>query len=124
RQVTSAVPVLICCFFLWASLICLFRWLRLRKVEALSRSSWVEDLAHHLEVAGPAATARELQGARVVGAAPLLRRCAAVLRQWAVRPSLQNADIVLREHVTRDEEAVHRGYNLVRTFVWALPVLG
>jgi hypothetical protein len=124
HQVTSAVPVLISCFFFWASFICMFRWLRLRKVEVLSPTSWLAGIARHVESAGPAATAEELQGVSVVGATPLLRRCAAVLRQWAVRPSLQNADIVLKQHVAHDEEAVHRGYNLVRTFVWALPVLG
>jgi len=55
---------------------------------------------------------------------PLLRRVRAVIEQWQIRPGLAEADIVLQQHIASDEEEIHAGYSLVRTFVWALPVLG
>jgi biopolymer transport protein ExbB/TolQ len=121
---TSAVPALICCFFFWASLICVARWLRLRELERLSPTALLLEIVHAVERSGPAPAASSVERSPAVAATPLLRRTAAVLRQWIARPGLQNADIVLSQHVAHDEEAVHRGYNLVRTFVWALPVLG
>lgn len=121
---TTAVPVLICCFFFWASLICVTRWLRLRELERLLPAAAITNIAHAVECSGSEPVARAIEQVPAAAATPLLRRCAAVLRQWTVNPGLQNADIVLRQHVANDEEAVHRGYNLVRTFVWALPVLG
>jgi hypothetical protein len=35
-----------------------------------------------------------------------------------------NANLVLQEHVTQDEESIRAGYGWVRAFVWVLPVLG
>lgn len=124
HEPTSAVPALICCFFFWASLICLVRWLRVRALEVLSPTALVLQIAQLVERQGAPAAATAIERAPAVAATPLLRRSAAVLRQWNVEPGLHNADIVLRQHVAHDEEAVHRGFHLVRTFVWALPVLG
>jgi biopolymer transport protein ExbB/TolQ len=124
RAATSAVPALICCFFFWASLICIARWRRVRALEDLSPTALLTQLVQLVERSGPAAGATAVERSPVTAATPLLRRCGAVLRQWTIRPGLQNADIILGQHVAHDEEALHRGYNLVRTFVWALPVLG
>jgi hypothetical protein len=46
------------------------------------------------------------------------------LEQWLIRPSLQNAHLVIEQQVMADREATQRAYNLLRMFVWATPVLG
>jgi len=60
----------------------------------------------------------------VVQLSPLLRRMKAALYQWSVHPGLQDTDVVLQQLAASDDEAVHAGYSLARTFIWALPVLG
>ena len=40
------------------------------------------------------------------------------------RPGLTEADIVLQQHGAHDDEEIQGGYSLIRTFIWALPVLG
>jgi biopolymer transport protein ExbB/TolQ len=57
-------------------------------------------------------------------ASPLFRRLQAATEQWRVSPDLAGVDTVLAQHAAYDEEHVHAGYSLIRTFVWALPVLG
>lgn len=55
---------------------------------------------------------------------PLLCRLKALMTQWQLKPGLMEADLVLQQFVVDDEESTRRAYSLIRTFVWALPVLG
>lgn len=55
---------------------------------------------------------------------PLLRRVRALANQWSITPGLQDADVLLQQQMYSDEERVKAGYSLVRTFIWALPVIG
>jgi len=119
----TAVPVLIQCFFFWAVVICVVRWLRLRAIERLSNPTLMAEVNRALSASTPGAVAAQLE-TPVATASPLLRRARAVLRQWALRPGVPNANLVLQEHVTQDEESIRAGYGWVRAFVWVLPVLG
>jgi len=119
----TAVPVLIQCFFFWAVVICVVRWLRLRRIEALSNPALMAEVNRALSASTPTAVAVQLE-TPIATASPLLRRVRAVLRQWALRPGVPNANLVLQEHVAQDEESVRVGYGWVRAFVWVLPVLG
>ncbi len=55
---------------------------------------------------------------------PLLRVVSAVIEQWIKNRNFNEADIVMNQHLQANLSEVHSGYNLVRTFIWALPVLG
>ena len=123
RNPGTLIPVSIWCMFFWGSFACWLRFRRLRAMEPLCRKSLLLQITQGLSAAGIDQTARELDGVRV-SASPLLRRVQAVLRQWQILPGMAETDIVLQQHISSDEEEIHAGYSLVRTFVWALPVLG
>jgi biopolymer transport protein ExbB/TolQ len=123
RNVTTVVPFFISCMFFWAASICWLRWRRLRDLERISSRSLLLEATQFLRNSTLTELDTELKGEEVQ-VSPLLRRLQAVVRQWLIRPSLQDADLILQQHVANDEEAVHAGYSLVKTFVWALPVLG
>jgi biopolymer transport protein ExbB/TolQ len=124
QRLEAAIPVAISCFFFWAITVCYLRWRRLRALERISSRELLEYTTNLL---------RSQQGIDVLHqelktpqcqASPLLRRLHAVVQQWQIHANRQDADLVLQQHVAYDEEAVHAGYSLIRTFVWALPVLG
>ena len=122
-EMATTIPVTIACFFSWGVLLCFFRWLRLR---GLSRSSGKVAL---LTTAGLLSKTTLIRFFETIGnlpyeKTPLLRRVQAITRQWLVNPSLQDADLIHQQHAAYDEENVHSGYSLIRTFIWALPVLG
>jgi biopolymer transport protein ExbB/TolQ len=124
NRLETAIPVAISSMFFWAILICNRRWRRLRALERISRRDLLLRAVEVLQSSKDLkALANDLKE-EVCQASPLLRRLQAVVQQWMIHPSLQNADLVLQQHVANDEEGVHAGYSLVRTFVWALPVLG
>lgn len=123
RRFSTVIPVIISCLFFWGALLCVWRRLRLRELERTSPKSLLLDATRVLSSEGLPELAAQLEHDDC-GLSPLLRRLQAVARQWLLRPSLQDADLVLQQHVAHDEEAVHSGYGLLRTFVWALPVLG
>lgn len=123
RSLSTTIPVAICWFFFWGLSICAFRSLRLRASRQLSRRSLMLHLAEALSSANLLDIARNLDS-DLCRLSPLLRRVHAIVRQWTLRPSLQDADLALQREVAFDEESIRAGYSLVRTFVWALPVLG
>lgn len=118
----SLIPVAISCLFFWGMIICWQRFSRLQALQTLSSRALVDQMTRALSAGVPAASA-QLAGP-VVQASPVLRRLQAVLRQWQAKPGLQEADVILQQHSSSDGEELHSGYSLVRTFVWALPVLG
>lgn len=124
HRVETAIPITISWLFFWALFICNLRRARLRLLERFSSGKLLQQATEVLRSEGGLAALAEDLKDPVCQASPLLRRLRAVVQQWGVHASLQDADIVLQQHVASDEEAVHAGYSLVRTFVWALPVLG
>lgn len=120
----ALIPTGIFIMFCWALSICFFRWLRLRAVNKTSNKALLLKIVGVLDTkedVGRLAGELDQQAFRF---SPLLRRLRAVVEQWNLRPSLQNADIVLQQYVAGDSDFVQAGYSLVRIFIWALPVLG
>lgn len=121
---TGVIPVAILCLFFWGIAICGFRLLRIFALESLMRKKNLTDAVAALLSDGVAPQRDLLAAHPLCEVHPLYRRLRALVDQWMQRPSLQNADIVLQKHEAVDEEAIHGGYTLVRTFIWAMPVLG
>jgi biopolymer transport protein ExbB/TolQ len=124
RDYQAIVPVSVCCMFFWGVFICHFRWMRIRALERVCPTGLVVGAIETLSTGGVKRLSADLEGKEQATHSPLLRRLLAVVQQWLLHPGLQDADLILQQHVAHDAESVHRGYNLVRTFVWALPVLG
>lgn len=123
REISVAVPILISIMFFWGAALCVFRFFRQRALERISHRSLLLDsvlVVNSGEVSGLMA---ELDPP-VARFSPLLRRIHGVLQQWLIRAGLQDADVILQQQAISDEESVRAGYTLIRTFVWALPVLG
>lgn len=123
REPSGAVPVFTLILFFWGFAICVVRYLR---TSARKRLSGIALLFHSMELA-------KLNGLDRLPAeldipttehSPLLRRVRALSKHWSSTPSLQDADILLQQQLYSDEESVRAGYSLVRTFIWALPVIG
>jgi biopolymer transport protein ExbB/TolQ len=123
RNPSTAIPVAISCVFFWGAFLCTIRWFHIRALQRCSSGMLLEESIRTLASAGPSALSENLRGP-MVSFSPLLRRMEAAVRQWLISPGLQDADIALQQHVVRDDEHVHAAYGLLRTFVWALPVLG
>jgi biopolymer transport protein ExbB/TolQ len=123
RRPSTAIPVAILAMFFWGAAICVLRWRRLRALESISGKALLDAAIPLVGGFHMAILEGDLRGPEAQ-ASPLLRRMGAVLQQWRLRPSLQDADVVLQQIAASDEETVHSGYSLARTFVWALPVLG
>jgi biopolymer transport protein ExbB/TolQ len=123
RSFQTAIPITISCLFFWSVVLCVMRWRRLKALERISGKGLLIDSILYLKATDVEEFSKELEGDECQ-VSPLLRRVQAVTRQWTIKPNLQDADLVLQQHVINDEDSVRSGYNLVRTFIWALPVLG
>ncbi len=128
RTPTAAVPTSILCLFFWGITYGLNRRRRLQALDSLNREDLLPAVISGLETLGVARIEEALNGQgdqySVVRFSPLLRRIWITLEQWLIRPSLQNAHLVIEQQVISDREATQRAYNLLRIFVWATPVLG
>jgi biopolymer transport protein ExbB/TolQ/uncharacterized protein YbgA (DUF1722 family) len=120
---SGAVPAFTLILFCWGLVICVMRYLRTGAAKRLSASTF---LVHSMDLAklgGLDRLATELD-IPPTNYSPLLRRLRALTRHWSNTPGLQDADILLQQQSYADEERVRAGYSLVRTFIWALPVIG
>jgi biopolymer transport protein ExbB/TolQ len=123
REPSGAVPLFTLILFYWGLVICVMRYLRTGAAKRLSADTF---LIHSIEIAkvdGLERLAKELDKS-TADYSPLLRRLRTLTRHWSITPSLQDADILLQQQLYADEERVRAGYSLVRTFIWALPVIG
>lgn len=123
RRWETIIPVAIFCVFCWGLLTSMFRWMQVRALRRMSSVAYIDQIERTLRDHGLESASASLDHPSI-RVSPLLRRIKAVLQQWGTTPSLQEADIVLQQHVAHDEEKVHQNYTLIRLFVWALPVLG
>ncbi len=124
---TGAVPISILCLFFWGLFYGLNQRMRLEAIEELNSSDLLPAVIHGLHMQGVLRLEEALRGEEersIVRYSPLLRRVWMTLEQWLIRPSLQNAHLVLEQQVMSDREATQRAFNLLRMFVWATPVLG
>ena len=124
HQITTVIPIGILCLFGWGVMICIYRMRKLKALESVMQPEQMEALVGSLSADGVESQAQALGNYPICDYHPFYRQTRAVLDQWLQRASLQNADLILQKHETIDSDAVQSGYGLVRTFVWAMPVLG
>ena len=123
REPSGAVPLFIVILFCWGLAICVMRYLRTGAAKHLSLDTF---LTHSIEIAkvdGLERLSNELDRS-AADYSPLLQRLRTITRHWSITPGLQDADTLLQQQLYADEERVRAGYSLVRTFIWALPVIG
>lgn len=123
REPSGAVPLFTLILFCWGLAICVMRYLRTGAAKRLSADTF---LIHSIEIAkvdGLERLAKELDRS-TADYSPLLQRLRTLTRHWSITPGLQDADTLLQQQLYADEERVRAGYSLVRTFIWALPVIG
>ena len=120
----GVLPVIMLCMFFWGLFFCLLRMIRISRAERISLLSWLTEIRFALDSVNLADLLSVLERTVLTEASPLLRRTRAVIRQWMVRPNLQDASVLLDHHVVSDEEVTRHAYTVIKTFVWALPVLG
>jgi biopolymer transport protein ExbB/TolQ len=123
HQPQIVVPISILWVFFWGLLLCLYRWRRVAASERVASTELALAAATKLKEEGIEHLSVRLEQP-TVQFNPLLRRLKAVVDQWQLKPGLVEADLVLQQFAADDEEATRRAHGLVRTFVWALPVLG
>ena len=123
REPSAAVPVFTAILFWWGLVMCALRYWRVGCARRLSTNTLLVHAIESASVDGLHRLAKDLE-IPTAEYSPLLRRLRAVTKQWTQTPSLQDADILLQQQLYSDEESVRSGYSLVRTFIWALPVMG
>ena len=123
KQPSGAVPVVTLILFFWGFAICVARYLRTGAKKRLSSNVFLIYSMDLAKLKGLDRLAAELE-THATEHSPLLRRIRALAKHWSSTPSLQDADILLQQQLYSDEESVRAGYSLVRTFIWALPVIG
>ena len=120
---TALIPFAIFWLFFWGVAILAYRLQRIKKIEITSPKSLLFEATSLLQTLGPIGLSNDLTG-EIVVKIPLLYRLQAVLRQWLIHPSVQDANLILEQHAAFEEEKMNSSYGLLRTFIWALPVLG
>jgi len=124
RQLEAIIPISILVMFFWGIAITVVRALRLGALRRANRNSQVVSAANMLRETGIDGLLESLGRVNNSSGSPLCRRLRAMLEQWTVGAELASVDMVLAQHAAHDEDEIHAGYSLLRTFIWALPVLG
>ncbi|WP_295431064.1 MotA/TolQ/ExbB proton channel family protein [uncultured Thiodictyon sp.] len=124
NDVQNLIPLAISSMFCWGIMICVVRWMRIRGLERVSTREILSSIEKEMEADGDLKRLDQRLEGRTCDASPLLRRLKAVIRQWSTHADLQDADVILQQHVSYDLESTQANYSLVRVFIWSLPVLG
>jgi biopolymer transport protein ExbB/TolQ len=119
----TLIPVAITALFLFGVALVLLRGRRITALRSIATRGLAVELAEATVAQGHDAVYRHLDNP-VAEANPLLRRTRAVLLQWKLEAGRNEAGLALQHHIDADTEAQVAAYNLPRTIVWALPVLG
>lgn len=123
REPSGVVPLFTLILFCWGLAICVMRYLRTGAAKRLSADMFLIHSIEIVKVDGLERLAKELDKP-TTEYSPLLRRLRTLTRHWSITPGLQDADVLVQQQLYADEERVRAGYSLVRTFIWALPVIG
>lgn len=121
----ALIPIAMLCMFFWGLAICALRSARIGKLLHLSSRAALHELDRiasnpSVDLSALAAALRSPSAS----ASPLHRRVHAVVQQWQLHADLSAALALVDQHAIADEDTVRRGYGTLKTFVWALPVLG
>ncbi len=120
--VLNSIPWAITFLFMWSVCMVVMRGLRLRAQHQQLRSPLVGEVRRLVSTGDAPGAVKRLAGR--TQASLVLTRARAVLEQWSVSRSLERAESAGQRRADLDADAVAGGYSLVRTFVWAMPILG
>ena len=120
--VLNSIPWAITFLFMWSVCMVVMRGLRLRTQHQQLRSPLVGEVRRLVSTGDAPGAVKRLAGR--TQASLVLTRARAVLEQWSVSRSLERAESAGQRRADLDADAVAGGYSLVRTFVWAMPILG
>ena len=120
----GVLPAAMLGMFFWGVILLGLRLLRVGKAESISSPESVGQLMNCVSSMTLDDLLAQIENARTRRSSLLLRRIRVVLRQWAAKPSLQDTMSLLNQQAVEDTEDIHHAYGVVKTFVWALPVLG
>jgi biopolymer transport protein ExbB/TolQ len=123
NSIMALAPISMSCLFFWGVMLCILRWLRLRQAEQVSSKIILSKVTSSLGTTTLSGIMASLSSPGTT-ISPLLRRVQAIIRQWTIKPSLQDAALLLEHQELSDEDTIRNSYGVVRVFVWALPVLG
>ena len=124
QNIQGWLPSVMVGMFCWGMAVCLMRFLRVRCIEKVTRMEMAAELVRDLKSSSLVQVLAHLEKLRIADVSPLFRRIRIVLRQWRARPSLQDSLSLLNQQAVSEGEEVQHAYGVVKTFVWALPVLG
>jgi len=110
--------------FFWGAILLGLRRLRVGRAESMASPETVDQCRGCVSTLPLEDILADIDKTRATRSSFLLRYIRIVVRQWATKPSLQDALSLLNQQVSGDAEHIHHAYGLVKTFVWALPVLG
>jgi len=120
--VLNSIPWAITFLFMWSVCMVVMRGLRLRTQHRQLRSPLVGEVGRLVSAGDAPGAVKRLAGR--TQASLVLTRVRAVLEQWGLSRSLERAERAGQRQADLDADAVAGGYSLVRTFVWAMPILG
>jgi biopolymer transport protein ExbB/TolQ len=123
RTPSAAVPTAILCLFFWGIMQGLYRRKKLNALDPLNGANLLPAVVEGLRSHGVTGLDEALKN-DIVPYSPLLRRVRVILEQWIIRPSMQNANLAVEQQIIYDQDETQRGYNLLKIFVWATPLLG
>lgn len=124
QRIQGVLPMVILVMFFWGVIQCLFRSMRMRSLRKVASRMVVSDLLDDLKTMDSDELLSQLEMAPVADASPLLRRVRVVLRHWLSKPCLLDSVSLLNQQADIDEEDIQHAYGTIKTFIWALPVLG
>jgi biopolymer transport protein ExbB/TolQ len=120
---TTFIPYCIIAMFFWGLALTWFLSNRIKGLEMLSQKSLLLEATKSLSFIGVSDLLKDANE-EIVEKSPLLRRLKVTINQWMTKPGLHNVSLVLEQNAAFEEEDSHSNYTLLRTFIWALPVLG
>ena len=123
-QAQGILPAVMLVMFSWGAILCGLRFLRVRIAERVSSFRDVAQFVKCVSTVPLDALLTQIDAAPATRWSPLPKRVRIVVRQWATKPSLQDALSLLNQQALADTEDIHHAYGVAKTFVWALPVLG
>jgi len=118
------LPLVMLCMFFWGITLCLIRKLRIQKIENLLNVEKVSKLTQIISTTTLPNILDQLNEIDDTHKNPLHRRLRILIRQWDTKPSLQDSISLLNQQSLSDSEDIQHSYGVLKTFVWALPVLG
>ncbi len=124
KGIQVVLPVAMLSMFFWGIALIHFRRQKSQMVEKSSSGDAISDLTYNLAKYSPGEIHNRMAESSLVDKCPLFRRLSVIFRQWETKPNLQDAMSLAEQVSISDTEDIRHTFSTVKTFIWALPVLG